>query len=107
MTEAARLFRKAADLGNTQAAFNLALMYDNGAGVARDQRKAAELILAAIKMQHALSQGEGRFVSWSEEFRKELQHLLKEAGTYNGPIDGEANEALERAVEVFAARSRG
>ena len=38
------------------------------------------------------------------KFRKELQTLLKEGGTYNGPIDGEASEALERAVEAFAAK---
>ncbi len=58
-------------------------------------------------MQYALSQGEGRFASWSEEFRKKLQLLLKEAGIYKGRIDGEASEALERAVEAFAAMSRG
>jgi TPR repeat protein len=62
--------------------FDLAWKYDNGKGVAQDKTeavrlygKAAELIVSAIKMQYALSSGEGRFASWSEKFREELQML--------------------------------
>ena len=40
-TQAADLYRRAAEQGNASAQFNLALLYDNGTGVARDYAQAA------------------------------------------------------------------
>ena len=40
-TQAADLYRRAAEQGNASAQFNLALLYDNGTGLARDYAQAA------------------------------------------------------------------
>ena len=40
-SEAMRFFRKAADLGDTQAMSNIGVMYDNGEGVPKNAAEAA------------------------------------------------------------------
>ena len=67
--------------------------------VTRDQRKAAELILAAIKMLYDLPLGEGRFAFWGEELRKELQVLVKEAAPKTGP-------SMAKPARLWGARSK-
>ncbi len=104
--EAARLYRKAVDLGNAYAMQNLAAMHDDGDGVQQDRRKAAELIVFAIKKRNDFTLQQAPFTDWSEAFRKELQQLLKTEGVYKGRIDGKANEALRQAVLALAAKSK-
>jgi TPR repeat protein len=47
-TEALPYFQRAAEGGNTQAMTNLALIYEEGRGVPKDERKAVELYTKAI-----------------------------------------------------------
>ncbi|MGO9171020.1 MAG: caspase family protein [Rhodomicrobium sp.] len=104
--EAARLFRKAADLGDGSAMDGLAVLYDNGEGVKEDAHVAAELIFSAIKKGNDITLKRSPFADWSLPFRRELERLLKEEGVYSGPIDGNANNELKKAVEILANRKR-
>ena len=53
---AANSFRKAAERGEAEAQFNLALMYEEGRGVAQDYKQAAMWYLNAAKQDHAGAQ---------------------------------------------------
>jgi TPR repeat protein len=55
-SRAAASFRKAADRGEAEAQFKLALMYEEGRGVARDDRQAVKWYLKAAEQDHALAQ---------------------------------------------------
>ena len=105
--EAARLYRKAADLGIAHGMFHLGRLYDSGQGVERDRVKAAELIVLALKKEDWVANQAAFFLGWSEGFRTELQRLLKAEGVYSGPVDGDASEALKKAVLALAAKSKG
>ena len=52
-TEAARLYRKAANLGNAEAMANLGVMYHDGKGVAQDKAEAARLYRKAVDLGQA------------------------------------------------------
>ncbi len=51
--EAARLYRKAGDLGDLSALYNLGLMYENGEGITQDKAEAARLYRRAADRGHA------------------------------------------------------
>ena len=42
--------------------------------------------------------------SWAEDFRRELQRRLKEAGVYDGPADGNFSQPTKRALETLKQR---
>ena len=104
--EALALLQKAAGLGNAHAMHNLANMYDRGDSVEKNPRKAAELIALATRNQNDFTLKQAPFGGWSIPFRKELQQLLKNEGVYAGPVDGEASNALKKAVQALAARGK-
>lgn len=41
--------------------------------------------------------------AWSKDFRRELQRLMKEAGVYDGAIDGSFGPGVRRAIEALPA----
>jgi peptidoglycan hydrolase-like protein with peptidoglycan-binding domain len=43
--------------------------------------------------------------AWSRPFRRELQRLMKEAGVYDGAIDGNFDPATKRAIETLVAQA--
>lgn len=96
-----RWISRAAELGDRNGYFNLAYSYDNGLGVAKDREQAAEYMLKALKadLEHARNQMLQNSSSWSAEFRRELQRLLKEEGYYSGAIDGAFGPATRAAIE--------
>ena len=54
--EAARLYRYAAELGNAEAQFNLAICYENGKGVEEDAEKAVKWFRLAAELGDADAQ---------------------------------------------------
>ncbi len=100
------LFQKAVSLGNARAMHNLANMYDRGENVEKNPRKAAELIVLAIKNRNDFTLKQAPFATWSQPFRKELQQLLKNEGVYSGTANGEATDALKNAVQALAAKNK-
>ncbi len=102
--EAVRWYRKAADKGQSDALYQLAMAYDDGLGVTRDRREAARFMVEAIKRKNAfvLKQMTTNSAAWSKEFRRELQRLVRDAGVYNGAIDGSFGPSTRRAMEALA-----
>jgi TPR repeat protein len=54
--EAVKLYRKAAEQGHAKAQYNLALMYYNGEGVAKDDAAAVEWFCKAAEQGNAMAQ---------------------------------------------------
>ncbi len=83
-------YRKAADKGDNMGVQNLGSMYAFGSGVARDERQGARLVFKALRAGNdfSLDQMTAKSNNWGVEFRREMQRLLKEAGFYQGGIDG-------------------
>jgi uncharacterized protein len=116
---AARLYRQAADAGHSVAMVGLALMQDHGQGGFKpDAAAAARLLFQALQAgdEDAYAQMLTFGGSWfTQGFRREMQVLLKDAGVYDGPTDGNfgpptmtAFQALKqpRQVTETAAWSR-
>jgi uncharacterized protein len=87
---AVRLYLLAAQQGDTLGMFNVAMAYDTGQGLPRNPAQAADWIYAALRLGHEYSvkQMSGPAAGWTRDFRIELQRLLKQAGAYNGPLNG-------------------
>jgi TPR repeat protein len=106
---AVALYRKAAAEGNPSGIHNLAAMLDSGRGVARkDPEQAADLILQALEMRNDFSyrQMTQNSRAWSQEFRRELQKKLRDAGVYTGRIDGELRDTTITAINAYISRKR-
>ena len=107
-----RLFgamRRAAELGHTQAEFNVAAMLDSGRGVQnKDPEQAADLILQALDMrnQFTYQQMTQNSRAWSPEFRRTLQQKLQNAGFFSGKIDGELRDTTIAAINAYINRKR-
>ncbi|MBQ7695673.1 MAG: sel1 repeat family protein [Lentisphaeria bacterium] len=99
MTEAAKLFRKAADKGIDEAQFNLGACYANGWGVAKDMTEAAKWTRKAAEQGHSgaqynwglfyangwgVVQNRAEAVKWFRKAAKQnfkpAQDVLKKAG---------------------------
>lgn len=102
--EALRWFRKAADVGSVNALYQLGRSYQDGLGVKRDPSAAADWIFKAIKAHDAYTVKEmtTNAQAWSKEFRRELQQRLKEAGVYDGKVDGKFGDSTKTAIEALA-----
>ena len=105
---AVRWYRKASDAGNAMAHNNLALLLDRGVGATRDFDEAARLIMLALDQQFRFSfdQMMKNAGAWSPEFRRALQRRLKDAGFYNGALDGEFGQGTQAAIIAYATRQR-
>ena len=102
--QAVALYRKAADLGDSQALHNLGWLYDGGRGVPRDPKEAARLVLSAIEKGNgaSLAQLAGASRMWSSEFRREVQSLMKARKIYRGPVDGQFTDQTRAALRTVA-----
>jgi hypothetical protein len=77
----------------------------HGIFVARKEPKiAAQHIFTAIRGGDTLSleQMNTNANAWSKDFRHELQRLMKQAGFYDGPIDGDFGPGTKRALLALA-----
>ena len=100
--EAVRLYLLAAQQGDNFGMFNTAMAYDSGEGLPYNPAQAAHWIYAALRLGHGYSieQMSNSAKGWSRDFRVELQRLLKRAGAYNGPADGNFGPDMARAVRM-------
>jgi hypothetical protein len=100
--EAVRLYLLAAQQGDNFGMYNTAMAYDSGEGLPYNPAQAAHWIYAALRLGHGYSieQMSGPAAGWTRDFRAELQRLLRRAGAYNGPIDGNFGSEVVRAVRM-------
>ncbi|MET0278594.1 MAG: caspase family protein [Pseudorhodoplanes sp.] len=100
--ESVRLYLLAAQQGDNFGMFNSAMAYDSGEGLPYNPVQAAHWIYAALRLGHGYSieQMSGQASGWTRDFRVELQRLLRRAGAYNGPVDGNFGPDVARAVRM-------
>ncbi len=99
------LLERAARQGHCGAHLELAYLYDDGRGVARLPKKAAEHYIAALTS----SGREGRTIdvpstTWTLATRRELQRLLAAKGMYRGGIHGFFNAETRKALVAVAQK---
>ncbi|MGE3626463.1 MAG: peptidoglycan-binding protein, partial [Hyphomicrobiales bacterium] len=92
--------------GEADSLYSLALMYEEGQGVAKDPQTAATYMLRALKAGEEDSYKEMRTNAnaWSVNFRRELQRLMQQEGVYSGAIDGQFGPGTIQAVEALPGR---
>jgi uncharacterized caspase-like protein len=107
--QALQWFAKGAEAGSVNSMFNLAAMYDEGRGAARSPSDAARYMLDALRSGNELVVREmtTNANAWTQEFRQELQRLLKEEGHYQGAIDGSFGPGTRAAITAFAQAGSG
>ncbi|MDH3580472.1 MAG: sel1 repeat family protein [Hyphomicrobiales bacterium] len=98
--EAKKWYEKAANAGEAEGMFGLSYLYDKGQGVAASPGMAADWMILAIRSKsfQAVESVMRTPQSWSENFRKEFQKRLREAGVYTGKIDGDIGSGSRRAI---------
>lgn len=108
-TAAANLYRKAADDGSSSGMHNLAMLLDRGHGVdRRDPEQAASLMLQAIDLgdQFSIKEMAQNSRKWSHEFRRAFQRRLRDAGFYEGGIDGSFGNSTLSALNDYINRKK-
>ena len=105
--EGVRWYRKGAEAGEPTAMADLANMYERGRGVARDPATASQWMFKALQggADWAYQQMTTNSSDWGKDFRSELQRRLKEAGVYDGPIDGEFGPSTQGALVTLKQRA--
>lgn len=105
--ESLRWYTKAAKIGNTDAMHNLGAAYDAGRGTQKDPRLAAQWIFKAVKAGNSFSiaQMNTNAAAYTNQFRREFQKLLRDAGVYDGAIDGEFGPSTKAAVQALSKSS--
>lgn len=105
--EAAYWFRKSAEAGNSAAMANLGTLYHNGAGVEKDAQQAAAWMFQSLQngSAAAVEALTANRDAYSSEFRRALQGHLKEAGVFDGEVDGKFGPATLRAFKELAGRA--
>ena len=100
-------YRKAADKNQVSAMWNLAINLDEGKGSPHNPGISAKYLLNAYRAGHekAGKAFEKGLKDWQQSTRREVEQLLKQAGHYDGPVDGGFNEAARAAATVYAGKS--
>ena len=109
LTAAVALYRRAADMGHALGYHNLAVMLDRGKGVERrDPERAAELMLRSLELRNQFSyQTMARNSNaFSPDFRRALQRRLRDAGVFDGRIDGSIRAPTMAAIDAYIKRSQ-
>jgi len=105
-TRAADQVRRAADQGNAVATFNLGLLYRIGKGVKKSDTEAAYWVVRSLKLgdKYLVSELMRNPNVLSVADRKWLQEVLRDEGTYKGPIDGSFNPDVRTAMEELGKK---
>ncbi len=108
LVQAAAWYRKGAELAHSEAMYGMANAYDHGLGVTKDASAAADWMLKAVKAHsdRAVKEMTTNSQSWSEEFRRQLQQRMHDAGVYNGPLDGSFGPATASAIEALSKQPK-
>lgn len=104
LVEAVRLLQLAAERRHPGAMRELAYLYDEGRGVARNPKRAAELVLAAFAAgdKQARTDVLERHETWSFTTRREIQRQLTVKGYYTGPTHGLIDARTRKALDKLA-----
>ena len=75
-------------------------------GAPKEPKLAAQHMFTAIQGGNTASLGQmnTNANAWNNGFRQELQRLMKQAGYYDGPIDGKFGPGTRRALATLAER---
>jgi TPR repeat protein len=94
------LYGAAAEAGHPTAMANLANLYEFGLGTDASPRDAAYWLARSIMAgnEDVIEQLAAKPGDYAPRVRSELQSFLKARGIYDGPIDGEMNEATVAAL---------
>ncbi|WP_042777579.1 caspase family protein [Sinorhizobium fredii] len=97
---AADYFRQATRLGDPRGFMSLAILLDEGRGVARDPGAAADMLLRGIAADNGetLARLSRESRQWSPTTLRQLQVQLRAAGYYNGPIDALVGAGVRDAL---------
>jgi TPR repeat protein len=100
---ALELFRQSAALGDPRGYVAAAILLDEGRGVDKDPKVAADQLLRGVAADsgEASSQLTSKAPSWSHETIKAVEERLKTAGYYSGPVDGKGGPALAPALKQW------
>ncbi|WP_439543319.1 hypothetical protein [Hyphomicrobium sp.] len=101
---AADQVRKAADQGNAVATFNLGILYRIGKGVSKSDTEAAYWVVKSLRLgdKYLVSELVRNPNVLSVGDRKWLQEVLRDEGTYKGPINGTFSPEVRTAMEALA-----
>src|SRR5262245_28602531 len=105
--EAVRWYQKGADAGIPTAMSNLGFQYALGRGVPRNPVVASQWVFKALQAgdSHAYNVLTNNPAWLDPNFRREMQRRLKEAGIYNGAIDGTFGPPTIRAFDALKQRA--
>ena len=100
ITDAVDLFLKAANLGEPGGYRAAALLLDKGLGGEMDPDAAADLLLRGVASDfgEAMNELMAQAKNWSAETIRAVQGKLKEAGYYDGTIDGMSGPRFAEAL---------
>ncbi len=103
---AAEQVRNAADRGNAVATFNLGILYRIGKGVKQSDTDAAFWVVKSLKLgdKYLVSELMRNPTVLSEADRKWLQEVLRDQGSYKGPIDGTFTPEVRTAMEQLGSK---
>ncbi|MFN3869296.1 MAG: caspase family protein, partial [Hyphomicrobiaceae bacterium] len=107
LVEAVRLLENAAERGHAGARRELAFLYDEGRGVARNPERAATHLLAALEAgdEGAARDALQRTNAWSYATRRAIQRQLTSRGLYRGEAHGVFNHSTKTALRRVASGS--
>ena len=96
-------FERAADLGEPRAYVAAAILLDEGRGVEKDPKAAAEMLLrgAASDYGEAITQLTAQAKNWSRDTIKAVQEMLRSDGLYGGAVDGISGPMLREALVLW------
>lgn len=105
LVEAAHWLERAAAVGHAAGMRNYAFILDRGTGVQADPVRSADYLLTAYRMGSGAAARSlfDLHESWTPETRKQVQHLLREFGFYDGPISGRFDRDTFAALRALAA----
>lgn len=101
---AAEQVRRAADRGNAVATFNLGILYRLGKGVAKSDTEAAYWVVKSLRLgdRYLVAELMRNPDVLAVGDRKWLQQVLRDEGTYKGPINGAFSPDVRAAMEALA-----
>jgi hypothetical protein len=100
------LYNAAAKQGFANSYYMMGYMKILGKGVKRNDKEAAKWVFKALEGRHqfAVREMTTNSAGWSKPFRRELQRLMKNAGYYNGPLDGNFGSGTYNAIRAVAGQ---
>lgn len=101
---AAEQVRRTAETGNAVATFNLGILYRTGKGIAQSDTEATYWVVKSLRLgdRYLVAELMRNPDVLSVADRKWLQEVLRDEGTYKGPINGTFSADVRAAMEALA-----